>query len=126
MKRVIMSTLAIRSKGLIGVSPRSATLQSRKGAIRLVALTRRMMRDISRIWAGPWRAPVRKFVPRSKGTPTSPTSTPCRLFTRGVRMKVATSAKRGTMLESTGWRGGGLSFMACASMRRTGKALRRP
>src|ERR1019366_3255930 len=78
------------------------------------ALTRRMMRDISRIWDGPWRAPVRKFVPRSKGTPTSATSTPCGFVTRGVRMNVATSAKRGTTPESMGCRDGGLSFMASA------------
>ena len=36
----------------------------------------RIKRDISRIWAGPWRAPARLVEPRSKGTPTSAMSSP--------------------------------------------------
>ena len=64
------------------------------------------MRDISRICAGPWRAPVRKPVPRSKGTPTSAMSTFVGSFTRGVRMKVAASAKRGMTAALSGCSGG--------------------
>ena len=59
-----------------GASPTSATWQMSKGAMALEAFTRRIKRDISRIWAGPWRAPARFVEPRSKGTPTNAMSSP--------------------------------------------------
>jgi hypothetical protein len=61
---------------VLGASPTSATWQRSKGAMALAAFTRRIKRDISRIWAGPWWAPARFVEPRSKGTPTSAMSSP--------------------------------------------------
>ena len=51
--------------GLTGVSPTSATWQSSNGATLVAGWTLRKSRDISRIWAGPERAPGRKKVPMS-------------------------------------------------------------
>ena len=73
-----------------------------------------MMRDISRICAGPWRAPVRKPVPRSNGTPTSAISTFDASSVRGVRMKVAASAKRGTTAAFRGCNCGSLVLSGMA------------
>ena len=115
-KRSIVSRLAIRSSGLVGASPTSATRQMSNGAMRLEALTLRISRDISRICAGPWRAPARFVEPRSKGTPASATSRPWALCARGVRMKVAISAKRGVTDESMGPRSSGASFMGESSL----------
>ena len=60
----------------------------------------RMIRDASRIAAGPWRAPERKFTPMSKGTPAMAISISELIGRRGVRRKVAISAKRGVLAES--------------------------
>src|SRR5216683_4188709 len=66
------------------------------------------MVERSRIWRGPWRAPGRLVVPPSHGTPTMPISTSAGFRNSGMRIKVATSPKRGTTVPETGCGNSGL------------------
>src|SRR5260370_6038012 len=76
------------------------------------------MVDKSRIWRGPWRAPGRLVVPPSHGTPTMPISTSAGSRNSGMRMKVATSPKRGTTVPETGCGKAGLEGCEASFMRR--------
>src|SRR5947208_10715934 len=58
--------------------------------------------DAERIASGPKRAPGRKLVAVSNGTPTAAASTSARSVTCGSRMNVRTPANRGYALASTG------------------------
>src|SRR5882672_9500162 len=83
------------------------------------------MVERSRIWRGPWRAPGRLVVPPSHGTPTMPISTSAGSRNSGMRMKVATSPKRGTTVPDTGCGKGGLEgFEASFIFRPYGYSLR--
>jgi len=62
----------------------------------------RRSEDAERIASGPKRAPERKLVAVSNGSPSTAASTPSRSVTYGSRMKVRMPEKRGLRKASAG------------------------
>ena len=95
---------AVRSAlpGVTSRSPPSTTESAAKTSMASSGCQGRSSWLCSRIAAGPKRAPARKLVAVSNGTPSTATSAPAQSVTFGQRAKVRTPVYRGAREASGG------------------------